>query len=471
LALTPPLGGVFIWGIYGRTSINFILDSVGGHMGRITSFSKQVIVFFLVTALIIRPTFAANLGGWTLGGGVALGASTVYSGTKNVIINGADYIKTGTAKITPPVSAVSKVLARGAAGYALSIAVEQLLGAVDWVLDPANNRIRYYENPSETGQYKFSLDRGGNTFTGSSATTVCQSFVSWLKTQPDYKNAVYKGVKYLSTDSKKNVYYDCLVDYQNNGTVSQTGPAYGVFQPDYVQEEKYLPLDVVAQKVISNAESDTDKKAAAQVATTAAAADIVAEAENDNVKARPIVQQLEASAQTKPADEAAAEKAGEATGTTKPNAETGATDLALEFPIFCDWAPTVCEAAQTVISFPITLTEWWDISKSKSEEWAASISEAWSKVKEEYANKPTENPDTQLDLPDQSPPDINTDISFGGSCPASRSVPVSFAGISTEIEFSFQWFCEIASIAKPVIISISAFASALIVAGVRTEDD
>ena len=61
-----------------------------------------------------------------------------------------------------------------------------------------------------------------------------------------------------------------------------------------VQEQKIYPLETVAQKVISNAESgDTN----AQVATTAAAADIVAEAENDSAKARPIVNQLEASAQ------------------------------------------------------------------------------------------------------------------------------------------------------------------------------
>ena len=61
-------------------------------MGRITSFSKQVIVFFLVTALMIRPTFAA-VGGWDLKNPVAQGASTVYDATKNVVINGKKFIK------------------------------------------------------------------------------------------------------------------------------------------------------------------------------------------------------------------------------------------------------------------------------------------------------------------------------------------------------------------------------------------
>lgn len=61
-----------------------------------------------------------------------------------------------------------------------------------------------------------------------------------------------------------------------------------------------MPLDVVAAQVISNAESDTDKRPSAQVATTAAAADVVAEAEKDEAKARPIVNQAEANAETNP---------------------------------------------------------------------------------------------------------------------------------------------------------------------------
>ena len=441
-------------------------------MGRITSFSKQVIVFFLVMSLLIRPTFAATVGGWTLGGGIAQGASTVYTGTKNVVINGVDYIKKGTAKVTPTATNVAKVLARGAGGLALSVAVEQLIGAVDWVLDPANNQIVYSKPdsppcydvscvpPTAIQGYQFS----GGPFSGEIVTSLS---AACTKFDQHWKNN--GGAWWGSTKARKKP-PACV---SASGAAMQT---FGVianpnYDPNAVEEEqqKTLPLEVVANKVISNAASGD---AAAQQATTAAAADIVSEAEKDNVKARPIAQQLEASSSTKPADEAAAEKANEATGTQTQNpTKPDATDLKLEFPAFCGWAPIVCEAAQKVISFPITLTEWWETSKTKSEEWATSISESWSKVKEEYNEKPKENTDTELDIPDPTSPDINTDISFGGSCPASRSVPVSFAGISTEIEFSFQWFCEIASIAKPVIISISAFAAALIVAGVRTEDD
>lgn len=424
-------------------------------MGRITSFSKQVIIFFLVSALIIRPTFAATVGGWSLGGGVAQGASTVYQGTKKVIIDGKDYIKKGTAIVTPTATGVAKLLAKGVAGVALSVAVEQLLGSVDWVLDPANNRIKYTD-PSDLDknkeQYLWLFQ--GKTYTLAGVTAACHSYVISLP-GGEYPNSSFRPAEGWCMARKPSG------SYFADSATKVINPAYN---PNAEAEEKYLPLPVVAEKVISNAAGGD---AAAQVATTAAAADIVKDAESDNVKARPIVSQLDANAKTETDADANTATGSQTQNPTKPQT----TDLKLEFPKFCGWAPIVCEAAQVVIAFPRLVTGWWETGKTKAEEWSTSISEAWSKVKEEYNEKPKEDTDTELDIPDQSPPDINTEISFGGSCPASRSVPVSFAGISTEIEFSFQWFCEIASIAKPVIISISAFAAALIVAGVRTEDD
>lgn len=429
-------------------------------MGRITSFSKQVIVFFLVTALIIRPTFAANVGGWTLGGGVAQGASTVYEGTKKVVIDGVDYIKKGTAKITPPASGVAKVLARGAAGYALSVAVEQLLGSVDWVLDPANNQIKYKPkaDPQTCSGYQ---DRSTMQIFCSA-----QDFVDSHKENNNWFSAVVTSVNVRGQYA--DIYFCFKAKESDSSCITSMGTTTVITGTDQT-EEQTIPLPVVAERVISNAENgDTS----AQAATTAAAADIVAEAEKDDAKARPIAQQLESSAQTKPADEAAAEKANEAQGQSKPNTQNPeAMDLSLEFPVFCGWAPIVCEAAQTVISFPITLADWWNTGKTKAEEWATSISEAWTKVKEEYADKPEENTDTELDIPDLSDESIDSDISFGGSCPAPLSSDINFMGLNKTIEFSFDPVCQIAEFIKPVVISISAFSAALIVAGIRTEDD
>jgi len=438
------------------------LDSAGGHMGRITSFSKQALKILICFCLVYTPFFAnaASIGGWSLSNPVAQGASTLYEGLKNAIINGKNVAKTSTALITPAAADVAKVLRGGVAGYALSVAVEQLLGAVDWVLDPANNRIVYKIdipagavvficNAATIGSNDCSINRYTLISSSLSASELCGQLAASRGFQRPSE-------AYVSGNS-------CLIG--SNQIVGYVGTA--VLPDD--REKKYLDLDVVAAQVISNAESSTDNniKLGSQVATTAAAANIVSEAEKDAVKARPILHQLEANSKTA-TDETAT---GEAVPKDPTAPDAKPTDISIEFPVFCGWAPTVCEAAQVVISFPLTLSDWWETSKSKAESWASSIAEAWAKVKEEYANKPKENTDTQLDIPDTQAPDINTDIAFGGQCPATRSVPISFAGISTSIDFSFEWLCEIASIAKPVVISVSAFSAALIVAGVRGEDD
>lgn len=426
-----------------------------------------VLLTFTLYFNLITQANAANVGGWTLGGAVAQGASTVYDATKNVVINGKKYIKESSVKITPTASGVAKVLARGGAGYALSVAVEQLLGAVDWVLDPANNQIKYYppeqDLPALPKVYQYSCTPPGSQQINYHATLSALESCALADIQRRFPNyfvsasatmtsATQGNVKVYRKDGSFNTY---TIQYVNN-------PAY---DPDAEREEKYLPLETVAQKVISNAEGGD---AAAQQATTAAAADIVAEAEKDDAKARPIASQAEANATTKPADAAEAEKANEAQGEAKPNeANPEATDLSITFPIFCNWAPTVCEAAQTVISFPTTLTDWWNTGKSKAEEWATSISEAWTSVKD-WA-KSEKQDDTELDIPEQEQPDIDTDIAFGGSCPSDREAEVNMGVGIIKLPISYEPICTTVSTAKPVLIFVGFFIAALIIGGVKTE--
>lgn len=412
---------------------------------------KKFLTVLLTFTLYFNLISQANaaVGGWDLKNPVAQGASTVYDATKNLVINGKKFIKESSVKITPPASQVAKVLARGAAGYALSVAVEQLLGAVDWVLDPANNRIKYYETPNISGSAS------------------CDALLAAA------------NLNHLVPSTYTSLYCKNVVSTEQSTGTRVCASVYGVFPNGSEQgrgnicrvvnvaeqEEKYLPLDVVAQKVISNAAAgDT----AAQAATTAAAADIVAEAEKDDAKARPIASQAEANATTKPADAAEAEKANEAQGEAKPNeANPEATDLSLTFPIFCNWAPTICEAAQTVISFPQTLTNWWETGKTKAEEWANSISEAWTSVKD-WA-KSEKQDDTELDIPEQEQPDIDTDIAFGGSCPSDREAEVNMGVGIIKLPISYEPICTTVSTAKPVLIFVGFFIAALIIGGVKTE--
>lgn len=409
---------------------------------------KTIIKILICLSLIYTPMFAnaANVGGWNLSNPVAQGASTVYDATKNVVINGKKYIKESSVKITPTASQVAKVLARGAAGYALSVAVEQLIGAVDWVLDPENNRIKY-NVPVDGQSHKYYLVHGSSV---------------QYTTLNDACTAIAKSMNHLDFD------YSCE---ETNGFINYfvASAFYGakgsvVVNTEVETEEKYLPLPVVAQKVISNAESgDTN----AQAATTAAAADIVAEAETDNTKARPIAAQAEANATTKPADAAEAEKANEAQGQSKPNTQNPeAMDLSLEFPVFCGWAPLVCEAAQVVISFPQTLTGWWESANQKADDWATSISDAYQDF---MSDDELPNEDTTLDISEIPTPELQENaISWGAACPADVSIPISMQGVSSTLVFSWGPWCQLLSIIKPAIIASAYIGAAFIVLGLRT---
>lgn len=413
----------------------------------IKAFLRKTISILLVYSLFFTNTAHAAVGGWDLKNPVAQGASTVYDATKNVLINGKKFIKESSVKITPPASQVAKVLARGVAGYALSVAVEQLLGSVEWVLDPANNQIKYYP----TGNFVYISGYAGmdNTVRHTTLNQLCAAALA--AAQKTYNGAKTYGVK----NNQCFVYYgsESAYDYVPYSTIEDK------------REEKTLPLDVVAAQVISNAQGGDVN---AQAATTAAAADIVAEAEKDDAKSRPIASQAEANATTKPADAAEAEKANEAQGEAKPNeANPEATDLSITFPIFCNWAPTICEAAQTVISFPQTLTNWWETGKSKAEEWALSISEAWTATKEWAKND--ENEDTDNDPPEIQEIDIGAlDTStFKGvaGCPAPIQVPITF-GTGGETEISYEPICQLADKWSFVAPLIGFLSGAMILVGV-----
>ena len=426
----------------------------------------RINVFFLSLVIALSPIIlinnanAASLGGWTLGGGVAQGASTVYNGTKNVLINGKNVVQKGVATVTPTATGVAKVLARGAAGYALSVAVEQLLGSVDWVLDPANNQIRYTETSKKTCASYADCSGYQNLW---------QSNTSRLYTTPDCIAEI--GASGWWGQTKTVFTSPTVVECQ--GTSSSGARAYinrvanPAYDPAAEEEQKTLPLDVVAQKVISNAESgDTN----AQAATTAAAADIVAEAEKDDAKARPIVNQLESSAETA-TDETAT---GEATkpNTADPTAPPDVTNISLKFPVFCGWAPTVCQAASVVISFPTLVTEWWETANTKADGWATSISESWAAAKEWATSEPSQD-NTQVDVENNNTQEIDTQVSFSSQCPANiKLADFSYHGISQSWDVDFSKFCDVfATYLRPVVIAIGAFSAVLIVSGVGVREN
>ena len=140
---------------------------------------------------------------------------------------------------------------------AFTTAVEQLTAVSDWVLDPTNNQIRYiYPTTSQpvdpadpSNQYIYVITYGESA-QKSSIEEVC-------------KLAQFRQ----NSQNPESQYENCVL-YSDNimlaSSWSQVGhrvvnPAYDPEAPSKEDEEKYLPYDVVAQKIISNADSTPDE--------------------------------------------------------------------------------------------------------------------------------------------------------------------------------------------------------------------
>ncbi|MFU9819649.1 virulence factor TspB C-terminal domain-related protein [Acinetobacter radioresistens] len=397
--------------------------------------NSRLITIFICLNLALFPSFlfAGNIGGWSLGSPVASGASAIVNGTKEIILNGASKIAKGTAKITPNASQVAKVLRNGVAGYALSVAVEQLLGAVDWVLDAENNKIRYRTEPDQC-QYLYKY-KGKDYCPKALAAAANKFYLDMGFENPDCSVHI------------PNVGGTATIECAGlGGTVGSASP---ILNPDYSEtaEDDYpksIPLETVAQKVISNAAGGD---VSAQQATMSAAQEIINDAEKDSAKAAPIVQQLEASK--------AIEEENTATGEQTQNPEKpNVTDISLEFPAFCGWAPTVCEAAQTVISFPRTLTNWWNTANQKADGWASSISLAWSDFWKEPNLEKEKDTEVNVDEKEvQDPSQFDQMyVQFGGQCPTFEVNTISVGSVSVPISFDLSPYCDFALKVRPAVI-------------------
>lgn len=245
---------------------------------------KRIMIFLVSILLLLNSALVnASIGGWTLSNPTAVGASILYDGTKGAA--------TSSILISPNASQIAKVLRGGIAGYALTFAVEQLLGAVDWVLDPANNQIKYKvlapnpKDPQNEFYYSsiFSISHSP-TMQGAvdkAAAEICRQNRSYgcIGVIGSPENSTQWKVKYTWTSPTPG--------YATNNVTKSKNPYY---DPNLKPKEKTLSLITVAQQVIENAESDNLD---AQFAVLAAASNILSEAEQDDVKAKPIADELE----------------------------------------------------------------------------------------------------------------------------------------------------------------------------------
>lgn len=212
----------------------------------------------------------ASFGQWVINGYASEGASTVVNASRTI----GGVATESKALITPNVSQISKILRAGLGGAALTFAVNELLDGIDWVMDPVNNQIKYKNKPDAlNSERKYTTSQDATYFYSGEA--ACRNSL---------------GSLFISYEEPEGFAFNGSVGWCNPGLPSRLNLVAYPNYPTIPNPEKTLPLDVVSQKVIDNAQSgNTD----AQVVTLAAAQAIVSEAENDAEKEEQIVKEFE----------------------------------------------------------------------------------------------------------------------------------------------------------------------------------
>lgn len=407
---------------------------------------KRILVPLFSIYLAFAPVLAnaASLGGWSIGGSSVQGASVVLNATKELMLNGAKKIANGTAKITPPPASVAKALAGGAAAVALDLAVKQLLGGVDYVLDPANNSITYSITANSTNSQNRYYYAGTYFYSMSSA---CDFFLQSLKSSN-------------SISQSATVTYDSNVCTATDGNITKRAGIGISENPDYdstspSSQPKSLPLSTVAQRVIDNAVSGSPD---AQQAIKAAADTIVAEAETDSTKARPIINQFEKTSTIETTEKSTSKsESTTTTNTANPEESTTKTDTATEFPVFCGWAPTICEAANVVIQKP--------------QEWAENTKAAYDDAVDYFKSETgvPEKTKDNINLPDTPITPQTVNVNWGQQCPEPTTTTISFAGQTKDIQIiRYDFICEWAWVVKASVVALASIGAVFIIAGRKT---
>lgn len=379
---------------------------------------KKFLYIILSLFLVFAPAYAyatTSVGGWTLTDSLIAGANTTINATKTAggkVLNSAVTVGASAAK-------VGKHLIKGGGQAALAYAVVELLGeGIDWVLDPANNAVKY-KVPDDGLYYKYRITVTGEYVYSFGA--ACSIVIS-LDKKDHPTHCILDGdkVKHIRT---------------SDGYVHGTGATRYPYTPDQQDLYKSIPISQVAEKVISNAESG---HAPSQDAVKATALEGFAAGEHDAA--------LDAAA-----TEVGTENPPDTDTPTDPNVPpVPVPPPAFELPAFCSWAAPVCAfatwAQQEWSEFVLTITALKD----------------WL-----FEDAPPNDKDNTIDTSVVPVTPVQVAINFVGSCPAPLTFEYKIYNQTFKPSVPFTPMCEVAVMINPVIKICASIAAIYIVAGIR----
>lgn len=363
---------------------------------------------------------------WNVGSAVAQGATTVYTATKEI----GGKLVTSVAKITPTPAQIAKGLGKGLfAGLALSVAQKLIEDGVDFVMDPANNELRYTKKPDGKAKTSPQAYYSTNAQVGyySTADATCNAVLAYYKQKSsDYDSSSLSGdTCYLYDKSKKLINLNTL-GYGPN-------PNYDPKAKD--DSKQTIPFTQLASSIIGEANNNDED---AKSITSAVAQSATASNTDDQlVPYTQLTQALDASVPTSQDDTKSppatntgsqSQTQDQAQDQSKPD-ESASNPTATPTPNTPS-VPTDCQFFQTACT-------WFDWTKKQYTDAVDAVKDFSKDDIEDKDNKDKVDDDSSI------PKTIATDtFKFNGMCPADivTQIPDPMGG-SNPLTLSFTNFC------------------------------
>lgn len=395
---------------------------------------KKYALVFLSVFLFISAPFAAHANIVTatgkylinavkhVPGAVRVDATNTATGAKHVIKHGISSADLGKG--------IGAGIVGMAVGSGVGLAFQAITGlaldAVDWVLDPANNRIVYTEeavndptSPPNTPSYYVVVDGSKKHY--------CMP----LSTCAAVLDSVYPDLSHGSCFAEQGT-NRALCPYVANGKTYHNTIA-SVVNPNYDSNggtvEKYLPIDTVAQKVISNA-------AAGQVDSQKTIEDYVTHL----AKEGKLDTELDNSSDITPSEEP--ENPEEPQNPTEPkecpSGSVKVDDVCVKIPDSDSDEPLFCDSSE----FTKKVCDWID----------------WTQA------EPEEVTPEQIDIKEVEADNSNK-IDMSGECPAPYQLNFSISGYAQNHSISYEPLCNALILLKPIFVGSGALSGMFILMG------
>lgn len=352
----------------------------------------------------------------------------------------------------PSTLRTAKFLA-GGIGYALiDTAIKEMLNATDFVLDPANNTIRYTQKETVTDY--LCKAHGGDYVDPQSA---CNSFsnpknskhITLIESRAYFKNDTYycyNKKKYFRTINIYDVAMTCKH-----------------IESD-AQQDKEMTLDELAELIKQQAEAGNKT-----------AQDLLTEVVKEMGEAGELDTELDAA--DEPAIQPDAEtgqcqkgfkKLGEycypETDTEKPEPQP----QPFELPAFCEWTG-LCETWKKTETNTEKTADNTEEIKEDTKTIREKISELFDWLTEKSEEDVKADEDTQVDIddkqPTKNPSEFDKDyLNYGGQCPTNPSKTLSIGAQSVDLTLNLKPMCDFALSVRPAVIALAYLSAMAIVA-------